>query len=156
MEINTEESEYQLRIKKETEKFFEMMTFRPNLIDVVRKGDIYLIETDISNPKTLIGERGRTLSEIQYMLRLLVRKIIQSNIFIELDINDYKKKKRKILGEIAKEIGDEVILHKKERVLPPMSPYERRIVHLALKERVGIQTKSIGEGINRKVVIKPV
>ncbi len=156
MEINSDMDEYKLRIKEEAEKLFKMMTFQPNSVSVVKKDDAYLVEVAIDNPKTLIGERGQTLSEIQYILRLMVRKGVQSEIFVELDINDYKKKKREVLNEIAKDIGDEVILYKKEKVLPPMNPYERRIIHLALKEREGIETESIGEGSERKVVIRPV
>ncbi len=155
-ETNLSMDEYKPRIKEEAERFFEMMTFRPNSIEVIKKDDAYLVQIDIDNPKTLIGERGQTLSEIQYILRLIVRKCVQSEIFVELDINDYKKKKREVLNEIAKDIGDEVILHKKEKILPPMNPYERRIIHLALKEREGVETESIGEGADRKVVIRPV
>ena len=60
------------------------------------------------------------------------------------------------MNEIAKDIADEVSFYKKEKVLPPMNPYERRIIHIALKDRAGIETESIGEGLDRKVVIKPI
>ncbi len=149
-------NEYVFRIKIETEEFFEMMTFQTEDIEVVNKEDIFVISVKIDNPKTLIGERGQTLLEIQYLLRLLIRKKVQNDIFIELDINDYKKKKKEVLNEIAKEVADEVYFYKKEKILPPMNPYERRIIHIALKDREGIKTESVGEGPNRKVIIRPV
>ena len=155
-QIKADISEHPSRIKKEAEDLFKMMTFSPNKIDVVSLDDVYLIKVDMDNPKTLIGERGQTLLEIQHILRLIIKKKIQKEIFIELDINDYKKKKKEILNEIAKDIGNEVAFYKKEKILPPMNPYERRIIHLALKEMKGVETESIGEGPNRKVVIRPV
>ena len=154
-QIKIDISEYPSRIKKEAEDLFKMMTFSPNKIDVVILDDSYLVKVDIGNPKTLIGERGQTLLEIQHILRLIIKKKVQRQIFIELDINDYKKKKKEVLNEIAKDIGNEVVFYKKEKILPPMNPYERRIIHLALKEMEGVETESVGEGLNRKVVIRP-
>lgn len=154
-QINTEINEFSSQIKKEVDKLFKMMTFQPNEIEVVIKEDTYLIRVDIDNPKILIGERGQTLLEIQYMLRIVIRKKVQSDLSIELDINNYMEKKREILNEIAKDISDEVIFYKKEKALPPMNPYERRIIHLSLKDREGITTESVGQGSNRKVVIRP-
>lgn len=146
---------YKDRIKTEVERFFGIMTFKIDKIEVINKEDIFIILIKIEDAKILIGERGQTLLEIQYILRLLIRKNIQSDIFIELDINNYKEKKKESLNEIAKDIADEVSFYKKEKVLPPMNPYERRIIHIALKDRVGIETESIGEGLDRKIVIKP-
>ena len=147
---------YKDRIKTEVERFFGIMTFKIDKIEVINKEDIFIILIKMEDAKILIGERGQTLLEIQYILRLLIRKNIQSDIFIELDINNYKEKKKESLNEIAKDIADEVSFYKKEKVLPPMNPYERRIIHIALKDRVGIETESIGEGLDRKVVIKPI
>lgn len=155
MQIKTDMNEYPSQIKKEAEDLFKMMTFSPNGIEVVSLDDVYLVKVEMDNPKTLIGERGQTLLEIQYILRLIIRKKVQNDIFIELDINDYKKKKKEVLNEIAKDIGNEVVFYKREKVLPPMNPYERRIIHLALKETQGVETESVGEGPDRKVVIRP-
>ena len=149
-------NEHPSQIKKEAEDLFKIMTFSLNKIDVVVLDNIYLIKVDMDNPKTLIGERGQTLLEIQHILRLIIKKKVQNEIFIELDINDYKKKKKEVLNEIAKDIGNDVVFYKKEKILPPMNPYERRIIHLALKEMEGVETESIGEGLNRKIVIRPV
>ena len=154
-QIKIDITEYPSRIKKEAEDLFKMMTFYPNEIDVVTLDEVYLVKVDIDNPKTLIGERGQTLLEIQHILRLIIKKKVQNEIFIELDINDYKKKKKEVLDEIAKDIGNEVVFYKKEKILPPMNPYERRIIHLALKGMEGVETESIGDGPNRKVVIRP-
>ncbi len=152
----TETDEIYSEIKSGTEDLFRAMTFDVEEIKVVEEENVFLIKVRMENPKTLIGERGQTLLEIQYILRLLLRKKIQNDIFIELDINDYKKKKKEVLYDIAKDIGNEVAFYKREKVLPPMNPYERRIIHLALKEREDVETESAGEGADRKVIVKPV
>ncbi|RLC39293.1 MAG: hypothetical protein DRH33_03225, partial [Candidatus Nealsonbacteria bacterium] len=72
-----------------------------------------------------------------------------------LDINQYKKNKIEYLNDLAKSTADEVALSKKEKILPPMPSYERRIIHLTLAEREDVQTESQGEEPERRVVIKP-
>ncbi len=151
-----EKDEIYSEIKLGTKDLFRIMTFDVEEIEVAEEENVFLIKVKMENPKMLIGERGQTLLEIQYILRLLLRKKIQNDIFIELDINDYKKKKKEVLYDIAKDIGNEVAFYKREKVLPPMNPYERRIIHLALKERGDVETESAGEGANRKVIVKPV
>ena len=59
------------------------------------------------------------------------------------------------MKETAKSLADEVVLTKEEKVLAPMSAYERRIIHLELAERENVKTESIGEGLERRLVIKP-
>ncbi len=142
-------------IKEITEEFFNKMTLEADNISVTKRDDYYLIEVEMGDPKMLIGERGQVLSELQYILRIIVRKRLDEETFIELDINEYKKKKKESLKSIADDIAGEVILRQKEKILPAMNPYERRIIHLALKDREGIKTESIGEGDERKVVIRP-
>ncbi len=147
--------ENQDQIKKETESFFKIMTFEVNEIEIIGKDNVLIVSVNINNPKIIIGERGKTLFEIQHLLRILIRKKINSDLFIELDINNYKNKKREMLSDVAKEIADEVVFYKKEKILPLMNPYERRIIHIALKDRKEVKTESIGEGLERRIIIKP-
>lgn len=142
------------KIKKETEYFFDMTTFDVD-VEVVSKEGSFLVNIKTKEPKVLIGERGQTLIEIQHLLRILLKKKIENEFLIELDINDYKKRKEEALREVARDIADEVVFYKKEKVLPPMSSYERRIIHLSLKDRDDIETESTNEGKERRVVIKP-
>ena len=75
--------------------------------------------------------------------------------YLNLDINDYKKKKVEYLKGLAHDLADEVVLTKKEKSFLPMSAYERRIVHIELANRLDIATESEGEEPYRKVTIKP-
>jgi len=117
--------------------------------------DTVAVDIKIDTPEILIGEKGRTLVEIQRLLRIILNKKIEKSFYIDLDINDYKKKKIEYLKSLAKDLADEVVLTKEEKVLFPMPAYERRIIHLELAERSDVTTESQGEGIERRVIIKP-
>lgn len=113
------------------------------------------VDLKTEDPQILIGEQGKTLIELQRILGRIIRKKLGEQIFVDLDINQYKKKKIEYLKEMAQSIADQVSLQKEERVLSPMSPFERRIIHLTLSEREDVKTESTGEEPERKVVIKP-
>jgi spoIIIJ-associated protein len=144
------------KIKEETEQFFAMMSFEVEVDVLIKENQTAAINIKTQEPKILIGEGGQTLNEIQHLLKIVLRRrIIAEPFFIDLDISDYKKKKNEYLKEIAKETADEVSLTQKEKILPAMSAYERRIVHLALAGRSDVKTESLGQDPDRKIVVKP-
>lgn len=144
-------------IKKTIKEFFQKTTFDVDVEVLPQKEETLFINLKTEDPKILIGEGGQTLLEIQHLLKAILRRRISSEepFYIDLDINSYKKKKVEYLKELTHSIADEVILTKKEKVLPPMPAYERRIIHLELADRSDIVTESIGKDPDRKVVIKP-
>ena len=142
-------------IKKITEEFFKKTTFEVKINFLSQKDLTLPINLKTEDPQILIGERGQTLAEIQHLLKAILRRKIEEPFFIDLDINDYKKKKIEYLKELAKSVADEVSLTKKEKILPPMPAYERRIIHLELADRQDVITQSIGEEPERKIIIKP-
>lgn len=110
----------------------------------------------LEDPKTLIGERGQTLFEIQHLLRTMLRKRLQQDPpHVFLDINDYRKSKEEYLRDAARQAADEAVLLGKPRELGAMSAAERRIVHMELAQRSDVVSESTGEGEERRVVIKP-
>jgi spoIIIJ-associated protein len=145
---------YSQEIKEEAQKFFDATGFETE-VNVVSDGEVFLINVQAQEPKTLIGERGQTLVEIQHLLRIVLRKKLQENVLVELDVNDYKKRKEEALRDVARDVADEVVFYKKEKILPLMSSYERRIIHLALKDREDVETESINEGQERRLVVRP-
>jgi len=142
-------------IKETTKEFFEKTTFEVEIIIYPQKEQTISIDLKTEEPKILIGERGQTLSEIQRLLKSILRKKIKEPFYINLDINDYKKKKTDYLKELARSIADEVALTKKEKMLAPMQAYERRIIHLELAGRNNVTTESIGREPERRLVIRP-
>ena len=144
------------KIKKITKDFFEKTTFEVEIEFLPQKDLTLPISLKMEEPQILIGEGGQTLAEIQHLLKaILKRKVIEENFYIDLDINNYKKKKIEYLKELARSAADEVALTKKEKTLLPMPAYERRIVHLELASRADVTTESIGQELERKVVISP-
>ena len=142
-------------IKKIIEEFFEKMTFAINLEEIHKDEQTIFVKLKADDPQILIGEKGQVLSEIQRLLKAILKKRIEESFFIDIDINDYKKKKAEYLREMARMTADEVALTKKEKKLPAMPAYERRIIHLELADRNDVTTESIGKEPERQLVIKP-
>ncbi len=115
----------------------------------------FFLKSQSEEPEIYIGKGGIVLNNIQYLLAKLVSRELGEKVFIDFDINNYKEQKINHLKEIAKESADEVALTKEEKILPPMSAYERRIIHLTLNERNDVETESKGRDPERRVLIKP-
>ena len=142
------------QIKKEAEEFFQKITddFK---IDVSSEKETVFVRVNIETPQIFIGEGGQTLAEIQHLLKIILKKKIKEIIYLDLDINDYKKKKNQYLKEMVETIADEVALTKKERYLPPMLAYERRIIHLEIAKRKDVSSESNGREPKRRILISP-
>ncbi len=114
----------------------------------------FLIRTD--DAALLIGEDGHNLFALNHLLKKIVeRKVSLSEAQFMIDVNDYQRRKFDELRDKARMGAQRVRYFKKEVTLEPMSPFERRIVHLALQEYPDIVTESTGAGQERRVVIRP-
>jgi len=144
------------KLKKIIQEFFEKTSFEVELEILKPEDETIPVKIKTEEPKILIGQNGQTLIEIQRLLKaILRRRFPEEQFYIDLDINDYKKKKAEYLRETARFLADEVVLTKKEKTLEPMPAYERRIIHLELADRKDIITQSIGEEPERRVAIRP-
>ena len=142
------------KIQKKVKEFFKKMGFVIE-VDLSIQNETLSIYVKSDEPQILIGEKGVILVHIQRLLRIILGREFGETFYVDLDINDYKKKKIQYLKEMANSIADEVVLAKKEKVLPSMSAYERRIIHLELADRQNVATESIDMEPERRVVIKP-
>ncbi len=115
--------------------------------------DISIVSSD---PQFLIGQNGQTLLELQRIFRMVLSKKLQQNMYVNVDVNNYRRKKVMYLKNLAKNVADEVFLNRTKKILPPMSAYERRIIHAELAARPDVVTESQGEGEDRCVVVSPV
>jgi spoIIIJ-associated protein len=143
------------KIKKEVEEFFRKMGIEAEIEILPEKDSTLPINLKTDDFQILIGEEGKTLFEIQHLLKAILKKKIKENFYLDLDVAGYKKKKITYLKELARSVADEVSLTKRERVLEPMPAFERRIIHLELASRPDVTTESIGKEPKRRVVIKP-
>ncbi|MGQ9928385.1 MAG: RNA-binding cell elongation regulator Jag/EloR [Chloroflexaceae bacterium] len=103
----------------------------------------------------LIGRRGDTLRSLQFLLNLLVSRRVQKWPQIVVDVGNYRQRRQESLEGLARRMAERVRQTGRPIMLEPMAAYERRIVHLALREDKTIYTESTGEGENRKIVIYP-
>ncbi len=142
-------------VKKIIEEFFEKMKEKITIEDISFNDNVLLLNLKSEESGFLIGERGQNLFFIQLLLKKILIKKIKSNFYLDLDINSYKKQKTQYLKELIREVADEVSLTKKEKEFAPMTPYERRIVHLETAKREDVESYSAGRGVERRVIIKP-
>ena len=143
------------QIKIEIEKFFDKTTFRLDVDISYKEDSTVYINVNSDEPQILIGERGETLADIQRLLKMIVKKITPDRVYVDLDINNYKKRRMDNLKDLARQTADKVVLVNQEKSLFAMSPYERRVIHLELAKRLDIATESVGNDPNRRIVIKP-
>ncbi len=141
-------------------KILELMDFntkcsiKEELDTKTDKKNIICSITTKTDSRFLIGQHGTNL----YALEHLLRSILYKNGYtdrINIDINGYKADKDKMIANIAKDAANQASGEKKPIVLRPMNAYERRIVHMTVDGDDRVETESIGEREERKVIIKP-
>lgn len=113
------------------------------------------LDIDLSGDEmgVLIGKRGQTLDSLQYLVSLVVNKDSENYIRVKVDTEDYRKRRKETLENLAKNIAYKVKRTKRSVSLEPMNPYERRIIHSALQNDKYVTTHSEGEEPFRRVVV---
>ena len=114
------------------------------LIDVELKGD---------DMGVLIGKRGQTLDSLQYLTNLAINKNSDNYYKVKIDTEDYRKRRKDTLENLAKNIAYKVKRTKRPVSLEPMNPFERRIIHSALQNDRYVTTHSEGDEPYRHVVV---
>lgn len=103
----------------------------------------------------LIGRRGETLRDLQFITRLILRRKLGVWPNLVVDVEGYKDRRADVLGSLASRMADRVRQTGLPVALEPMPAYERRIIHLTLSDDPDVYTESTGEGEARKVQILP-
>ena len=145
--------------KERVEEFLkEWLQKVDNKLEYTIKEEDYTIYIDINGNAagTLIGYRGETLNSMQTILSTIANRGFNNKIRLILDIENYRQKREKTLEELAEKVSKTVLKTGKSITLEPMSAYERKIIHSKLQDNNKIETHSIGEGDNRRVVISKI
>jgi spoIIIJ-associated protein len=103
----------------------------------------------------LIGRRGETLRALQYLLRLMVSHRLKHWTDLIVDVENYRVRRQQALKSLANRVAERVAQTGRSQALEPMPAYERRMVHIALRNHPQVKTQSVGEGERRKVTIIP-
>ncbi|MDO5560380.1 MAG: RNA-binding cell elongation regulator Jag/EloR [Oscillospiraceae bacterium] len=101
----------------------------------------------------VIGRRGENLDALQYLTSMVCNRIDDKYYRVILDSNGYRDKRKKTLEDLARKISKTVLKSGRSTALEPMNPYERRIIHSAVSEIEGVNSRSVGEEPYRKVII---
>lgn len=104
----------------------------------------------------LIGRYGRTLDSLQFLVSTINYRKLGFRYPVVVDVEGYKNRQREKIESIARSSARKAVSQDRDIAMRPMTPYERRIVHITLKDNPDVETESEGEGPNRHVVIKPI
>lgn len=146
-------------LKKVTTEIIKALDFEAT-VEVISNGSplplkIITISSD-QDLRILIGRDGQNLKALEHIVRLVIsRKHFPLPEFV-LDVNDYRRLRMQVVVGQALTAAERVRTTKKAEALPPMSAYERKLVHLGLTSSPEVETESIGEEPQRRVVIKPI
>lgn len=131
---------------------FRALQLQPEGNSKVSGSTVWIIFSG-SNLGQLIGRRGEMLNALQYLTNLAVNRDRDPHIRIVLDVEGYRAEREDTLAALARRMADKAVKSGKRVELEPMSPTERRIVHLALQNDRRVETSSYGEEPYRRVVI---
>ena len=104
----------------------------------------------------LIGRHGRTLDALQFLVSAITVRKIGFRFPVIIDVESYKNRQRQKLEALARSSANKAVNQSRSVKLRPMTPYERRIIHVALRDDARVDTASEGEGSSRHVVVVPV
>ena len=140
------------RAKDFLNKIFEI-TKEDVTVESEIDGEILKINLSGPDMGIVIGKRGETLDALQHLTSLVVNRGDKSFLKVSLDAENYREKRNVALEELAGKLANKVMRTGRNQTLEPMNAYERRIIHSALQNHETVTTYSIGQGVNRKVVI---
>jgi len=121
----------------------------------VENADFIALNVEGEDLGILIGRRGQTLACLQYLVRLIVGHQTEAWLPIVIDVEGYKQRRCNSLKDLAWRVAEQVTTSGRQFALEPMSAFDRRIIHLTLRDHPDVTTQSSGEGEARRVVILP-
>ena len=124
-------------------------------VSVATKADSVRLKVEGGNSALLIGKHGRTLEALQYIVQKVAQKEKRARLRISVDVEGYRDRRKASLTQLALRLGEKVKRSGKPATISPMNAYDRRIVHIALKDESSVRTQSRGAGSLRKLVIYP-
>lgn len=135
-------------------KVFQAMDLEVQiLIEKDEDGSMVNVDLKGSDMGVLIGKRGQTLDSLQYLTNLAINKNSEQYVKIKIDTEDYRKRRRDTLENLAKNIAYKVKRTRRSVSLEPMNPFERRVIHSTLQNDKFVTTHSEGEEPHRYVVV---
>lgn len=115
-----------------------------------------ILDLDGEDLSVLIGRHGSTIQSFQQMVSLITSIKLGYKYPVTIDVHGYKSRQKNKLEDLAYKMANKALNQNRKVNLRPMSPYDRRIIHMVLSDEQDVETYSVGEGKDRHVVIKPI
>ncbi|HOV14098.1 MAG TPA: RNA-binding cell elongation regulator Jag/EloR [Spirochaetota bacterium] len=131
----------------------EKMNIEAKIYLIEDNDDKIVIEIESPDSAIIIGKQGKTLESIQTIVNVIMNKNAKEWTKIVIDIGDYRNRRERYLNKMAQNYASQVKKTRKPVLLEPMNPFERRIIHMALKNEKDIETQSEGEGTLKQIKI---
>lgn len=162
MEFKTEVSDEELdkiadtsiETVREIAQFFELGEIEVSEFEG-DEGEL-ILDLDGEDLSVLIGRHGSTIQSFQQMVSLITSIKLGYKYPVTIDVHGYKSRQRNKLEDLAYKMANKALNQNRKVNLRPMSPYDRRIIHMVLSDEQDVETYSVGEGKDRHVVIKPI
>jgi spoIIIJ-associated protein len=142
-------------VAQETLKKIISLISADTRISAEKKGEDIILNIEGNNTGILIGHKGKTLEALEFIVNKAVNKASEQKVRVIVDSENYRKRREESLKTLAFKMGEKAKKTKKTVTIDPISPRDRRIVHLALKGDLQISTKSEGEGLFKRIFIIP-
>ncbi|UCH00043.1 MAG: Jag N-terminal domain-containing protein [Deltaproteobacteria bacterium] len=144
-----------MAVAQETLKKIISLISADTRISAEKKGEDIILNIEGNNTGILIGHKGKTLEALEFIVNKAVNKASEQKVRVIVDSENYRKRREESLKTLAFKMGEKAKKTKKTVTIDPISPRDRRIVHLALKGDHQISTKSEGEGLFKRIFIIP-
>ena len=141
-------------IKDTTEELLKLLSVEGG-IEVNFGDETVDILLDTPDSGIVIGRHGDILESLQLVLSIVISKKLGKFLRVSLEVGDYKKNREEWLKNIALDTKEKVIRQGREITLPQLKPWERRVVHIVLKDDEEVVSESVGEGRDRVLTIRP-
>lgn len=139
-------------IKNDLLRMLELMD-APSTVEVEQQDGKLKLQIAGDHLDQIIGPAGQTLDSIQYLLRKMAGKKMTERVQLSLNAGDFRESRIKELEETAARLAGEVKENGRTKSIPSLNPAERRIVHMILQTDTAIRSRSVGDGLYKKVLI---
>ena len=139
-------------VKSDLDQVLQLMGFS---FDISVKFESTSIQCQINgeDEESIVGSDGRILDSLQYLLRKMSSRELPDRMMIDLNAGDFRERREEELKKIAVELAEQVKADGKPQAIPALNPSERRVVHVTLQDDKSIRSRSVGDGLFKKVLI---
>lgn len=150
--IEAPSEESLVAIQADLHRLLQLMGL-PSEVQVLFEDNTVLCTITGAHEEQVVGPEGRTLDSMQYLLRKMVARHLPDRVMLALNAGDFRERRTEELKVRAQELAEQVKADGKTQAIPALNPSERRVVHMVLQEDKEIRSRSVGEGLFKKVLI---